>query len=186
MAISGQNEFFASKGRYQHEEGGSREVKVGQEGADNPEMKPGIDEKVSVCAAWRDSGGWGVRGGVLQCSDRGSANSYYPSALRRCAVDSVGNLIRDNVRFRVQLVFCDGFRVDGLERAQADVERNFGNLDAAALDLFQDLRGEMQTRGRRCDRASFMRVDRLIAIAIVKAIGASDVGWKRHMSESLD
>src|SRR4051812_6182845 len=86
----------------------------------------------------------------------------------------------------MELVIFDPLSMDRLKRSQPDVQRDLRDLNAAFFDLRQDLRREVQARGRSGDRAALARVDGLVTVAVGGRIVAGDVRRKRHVTELLD
>ena len=87
---------------------------------------------------------------------------------------------------RVNRVRLDLVHANRRERAVADVHRDVGPLDAAGGELREQRRREMQPRGRRGDRSAGTRVDRLIPLAIRRAVGTLDVRRQRHVAQGVD
>ena len=71
------------------------------------------------------------------------------------------------------------------EGAQADVEGDFLNLDAASFDSRKRLFGKVQTGRRRGDRASLLGEDGLIAGLVRDHVFALDVGRQRHVADPI-
>jgi hypothetical protein len=83
-------------------------------------------------------------------------------------------------------MILDAFGANGLKGAEANVKRDLDGFNTALTDAVEDFRSEVQSRGRRRDRTAFLRVDRLIAVAIGGGIIAIDVRRKRNMPEFAD
>ena len=82
-------------------------------------------------------------------------------------------------------------RVVGLhrqERAGADMQRHGVHADAARLQPRHQIVGEMQSGGRRRDRAFVVREQRLVVGAVLVVGGAArrDVGRQRHVAALRD
>ena len=60
---------------------------------------------------------------------------------------------------------------DGAEGAFADVQGDHGALDAGLHQAAEELEGEVQAGGGRCDGAGEARVDGLVALAVEGALG---------------
>ena len=73
-----------------------------------------------------------------------------------------------------------------LERPISDVQRDLDALDTSIVELRQQLRSEVQPRGRRGDRSADAREDRLVTLAVGERIAALDVRRERHVAERLD
>ena len=80
----------------------------------------------------------------------------------------------------------DFFCADGLEGSQADVQGDFCLLHPVLSQLGEDLRSEMEPRGRSGNGASFAGVHGLIPIVIRSRIRTRNVGWKRDVTDLLD
>ena len=81
----------------------------------------------------------------------------------------------------MHLVVLNGFLIHGTEGAQADMQRNLGNVDAAGADRIHQLRGKVQARGGRGGAAQFLGVDGLVLALILELL--RDVGRQRHLAE---
>ena len=73
-----------------------------------------------------------------------------------------------------------------LERADTDMQRDAHDLDSSGRDRSENLPREVQSRGRRGDRARFVGVDGLIRFAIAIGRWAADVWRQRHDSDAVD
>jgi len=75
--------------------------------------------------------------------------------------------------------------VDGLEGAEADIERYLAEFATLCFEFVENFRREVQTGGGSCDGTGTPRVDCLVALPVRGFIGAIDVGWKRYVAELL-
>src|SRR3989449_9489277 len=85
---------------------------------------------------------------------------------RLLEVDPSRRTFRNLVRFGMHRVITERVSLDGLERARPDVERERGDRDTALVDPGEQLRREVQARGRRSDTPVVGRVDGLIPLLI--------------------
>ena len=83
-------------------------------------------------------------------------------------------------------MILDALDADRLKRAVAHVQRNLGELDAARLQRGNQRLAEMQACGRRGDRSTLVREQRLIAVAVIRPIAALDVRWQGHVTDRVD
>ena len=95
---------------YQHEEGGARQVEVGQQYVDRPEPVAGQNEQSGLAGKGPDLSIFGRR--ALQQAQAGSAGCNDTPAGVTCRRDMLGGLGRQHVRFGAHLVVA---RVGGLE-----------------------------------------------------------------------
>ncbi len=74
------------------------------------------------------------------------------------------------------------------EGAGAHVQRQSFASDAAPIQLIDEARCEMQSRGGRCDRSVLAREHRLVIVAVGLVRGATrrDVGGKRHSPGAVE
>src|ERR1700719_3469153 len=86
----------------------------------------------------------------------------------------------------MQLVIFKVFALGGLECAESDMQSNSGNLGACTGGLVESFLGEVQSRGRRGDRAPFAGEDGLVALPVGGAVAAFDVGRQRHVAEAVE
>src|SRR5260370_29221468 len=82
--------------------------------------------------------------------------------------------------FRVQLLTAHW-----LECSQPHVQRNIRDLNTSVAARVQNLRREVQARGRRRDRAGLARKYSLIPFPIVRPIAPLDIRRQRYMADPL-
>jgi hypothetical protein len=83
-------------------------------------------------------------------------------------------------------VVLDALDADGLKGSVADVESDFGEIDAAGGQRGQQRRGEVESGGGRRDRPAVAREDGLVADAVCGEVVALDVRRQRHVSDRVD
>src|SRR5437868_2358897 len=66
------------------------------------------------------------------------------------------------------------------------MQRNLGRFNASLAEAPEDFSCEMQSRSRRCHRATLAGIDRLIALAIGRAVEAVNIRRQRHVTDALD
>ena len=71
-----------------------------------------------------------------------------------------------SLSLRMNLVLVNFIRVDWLKGAQAYVQRDGSNLDAALLKLIENCARKMQPGGRRRYGSGMIRKDRLVALGM--------------------
>jgi hypothetical protein len=91
----------------------------------------------------------------------------------------------------MKLVIFHFFYSYRLKRAQADVQRDFGNFNPAGTNLLEDLGREVQagrwSRHRSCHRPLRLGVYSLVTLSVRRpVVFAVDVGRKRHVSNAFD
>src|SRR3954462_4666854 len=124
--------------------------------------------------------------GVFQGANRGCSYGNYPSRLRAGPFDLSGGLGRDRILLRVQMMFFDLFGADGLERAESDMESDFGGLNASLGKLGESFGGEVESSGGSGDRTGFAGVHGLVAVVILGRVRPCDVGRQRNVSNGID
>ena len=70
----------------------------------------------------------------------------------------------------MNLMIFEALSADRLKRAQAHIERDFGDFDAPVFQAVQNFGGEMQTRGWRGDGASLPGINGLVTFAIHRLV----------------
>src|SRR5580693_7002927 len=80
----------------------------------------------------------------------------------------------------------DLFRVNRLERAEPDIERQLADFDSPAANAFENLRREMQPGCRRGNRSGAFGENGLITIAVRHLVSALDVRRQRDMPEPIE
>ena len=151
-------------------------MEVGDEGVDALERITGIDEDVGIAG----TGGQGAvgGGGAFQGAHGGGADADDPAAVFAGGVDDLGAFAADLVIFAVHFVLGSVLFLDGAEGAQADVKQDGRYLDAHGAHFFEQFGGEMQSRGRSGGGAVDMRVNGVIAAAVLQFF--RDIRGKRH------
>src|SRR5712664_4078976 len=96
------------------------------------------------------------------------------------------SLRRNLVGLRVHDVTLECVAVDGLECAEADVQRELAYLHATRANRGQNLRSEMQPCGGSSYGSRRGRKDRLVSFAVSRFIFTVDVGRKRDVAEPLN
>jgi hypothetical protein len=82
----------------------------------------------------------------------------------------------------MQPVLLHSLHVHRLKRPQADVQCDLRRLNTARAYSLQDLRREMQPRGRRSHRASITRIDSLISLAVCRFVRSRNIRRQRHVT----
>ena len=117
-----------------------------------------------------------------------TATMRRPCAWARLMASAVG--CAERVGLGVEADVARVFDAHGLEGAEADVQRDARDLDAALFELGEDFRGEVQAGGGRGGGASFTGVDSLVALAVFRRVGlglvAVDVGRQRQVADALE
>ena len=154
-------------------------MEVRNQAVDGFQLDAGIDEDAGIPAARHDL--------AVLSPDR------FQRAAARCAhgndavargaglVDELRRFLADGVPLAVHLVVLNGFLIHGTEGAQADMQRDLGNVDTAGADRIHQLRGKVQARGGRGSAAQFLGVDGLVLALILELL--RDVGRQRHLAE---
>jgi hypothetical protein len=123
---------------------------------------------------------------VFESSNRCGSDGDDATSAAESPVDGVGGVRGDGIGFGMEFVIFDLLGVDWLEGSEADLECDFGGLDAALVDSIEDFRSEMQAGGRGCYRSRRLGIDGLIAFAIAGRIGAGDVGRERDVADAIE
>src|ERR1700676_1212126 len=78
------------------------------------------------------------------------------------------------------------FLANGLESAEAHIERNGSDLDPALFDPIDDRGRKMQTRRRRRHRSGLLREDRLVALGVRRLRATRNIGRQRNVAQSFE
>jgi len=184
--LVGCQDFLSSaEGADQHEQCGLRQVEIGQHCLDHLEFEAWVDEEVGSGRACNDFC-CADANCVFESSNRGGADGDYATFGAESVVDDGGGAGGDGIRFGMEFVKFDLVDAYGLESSQADVERDFGGLDAALADAVEDFRGEVKAGGGSGYRSALLGIDSLIAFAIAGRVGARDVGRERDVADAIE
>ena len=146
-------------------------MEVGEERAGAAEFVAGVDEDIGLAGEIAGAPG-GLDGARAGCAD-----GYYAAR----GADLRGFLGCDVVALGVEVRVFDALGVQRLEGAQADVQRDVGDVGAGAA-LVEDLRREVQAGGGGGDGAALAGEDGLVALAVGGAVAALDVGRQRDVA----
>ncbi len=182
MTISGECFFSPSKRADQHEQGGLRQVKIGQQRVDHFQAGAGGEEDVGCAGMWLQPADAGT---VLQRADGRGAGSDDATAFEQCLLDLQGRFLGQRISFGVEVDLCDLRHPHWLERPQPDMERQVGDDHASGTDSFKDFRGEVQPGGGRGYRAALLRKDGLVALTVQRLVVTTNVGGQRDMPQKL-
>jgi hypothetical protein len=105
---------------------------------------------------------------------------------RAAALDPLDEARIDLEALGVQLVLLDPLRADRRERTRTDVQGQKPVLDSALVQTREQRGIEVQTGGRRRDRAGHARKYRLIALRVARVGNALDVRRQRRLAMLRD
>src|SRR5208283_983137 len=100
---------------------------------------------------------------MFQGAGGGGASGDDAAAFAECAVEGVGGGGGQSVTLGVEADVGEAGDADGLEGAQADVEGEGCDLDAAGAEGGEDFRGEVEAGGGGGGGAGRMAVDGLVS-----------------------
>src|SRR5271165_6155515 len=141
-------------------------MEVGQQGADDAEVKSGIDKDVSLAGLRDDAAVGRLARGVFQSANGCGAHSDNAALGVAGVLDSLRSFVRDGVPLAVNPVLLDHLDADGLESAESDVQCDFRSLDAASADAGENLGSEVQPCCRCGDRTERPSIDGLVLLAV--------------------
>ncbi len=124
--------------------------------------------------------------GCLEGAHHGCAHRHDSAALRPSMVDGFGGLGGDAVVLRVQAHVLDPLDAQRSEGAEANVQRDAGDVDARDGKAVQHLRGEVEAGGGRCDGAALAGEDGLVALLVFGGVRPVDIRRQGHMTDALD
>ena len=156
-------------------------MEIGHKRVRRFEMIAGHDEDARIAVLGVDEAVLGAGG--FQCADAGGADAHAAVSLRPGPVDLLRSLGRDLIMLHVHLMLAHVFLLHRTEGAKADVQQHRHDFDPFLPDLLQQLRGEVQTGGRRGGAALFPGIDRLIALPILQAF--VNVGRQGHLTQPI-
>ena len=128
----------------------------------------------------------GDGGAVFEGADGGGSYGDDAAVFAESGVDGGGGFGREGVALAVEVNVFDAIHSDGRKGAEADVEGDVGDLDAAVGDGLEDFRREVQAGGGRGDRAGLAGVDGLVALAVFGSVFAVNVGRQGDVAGALE
>ena len=144
VAIGGKDGLAASKGADEHEKARLRKMEVGEQGGDETELEAGGDKDLSFAGVGFERTARGLKRAVLQRADDRGTDGDDSAALADCAIDGVSGGGGERVALAVQMDLIDSLHTKRRKGAEAYVESEARDFDAASGERIEDLRGEMQ------------------------------------------
>jgi hypothetical protein len=86
----------------------------------------------------------------------------------------------------VDFVIFDAIGADGLKGSEADVECDFGGIDAALAEAVENFGGEVESGGGGGDGTGVAGEDGLVAITVVGGIGARDIRREGDVADTFE
>ena len=155
-------------------------MEVGDQPVDRAEAVTWGDEDLGLAGAGFDLSLF--RRHRFERAQRGGADRDHATAALARGRDRAGSGMRNRETLAVHAMLRQIFALDRLERARTHVQGEVRERDAARLQACQHRLVEMQSRGRRSDRARIARIDGLVAFAVVFVGGTLDVRRQRHFA----
>ena len=188
VAIGAKNIFAAGERGNQSNQAGLRQMKVGEHLRDDADRFAGIEKDLGVgfSGAKHRSRPGGFLGGIFERSDDGRSDGENRAALLLAAGDCFDRRFGDFVTLGVNLVIFDTLGSNGLERSQANVERDFGNLDTTRPHAGKYFVGEVQSGGWRGNGAALFGENGLIAFAVGGIACSLDIGRQRNVAQTIE
>ena len=186
VAIGGENRLAPGEGADQHQQARLGQVEVGEQGVDEAELETGGDEDFRFAGVRLERMTGGLERAVFEGTDDGGTDSDDAAAFGFGAVNGFGGGGSERVALAVQADFVHALHAQRGKGAQADVEGEAGNFDAASGERVEDLRSEVQPGRGRGDGAAFTAEDRLVALAVGGGVVTADVGRQRDVADAVE
>jgi hypothetical protein len=119
-------------------------------------------------------------------ADYRSADGYNATTFACGGVDGGDCVVSEGLALAVEADVFKAVDAERGKRAEADVEREAGDLNSLRGECVQYCGSEVEACGGRGDRALLLREDGLIALAIFNAIVATDVGRQGHVTDAVE
>jgi hypothetical protein len=159
----------AGKCAHEHEQTRARQMKIRQQKIDG--LKPIRRINENVCGA-------GL-GDEFSIAALGRFQDAHDCSSHRCdstgVVDPGGGRRGNRKVLGMHAMLGDVLRAHGQECSRPDMQRH-----ESVRDLAQDLRGEMETSSRRCERTRCLGENSLVTRSIFSVAVASDLRRQRH------
>ncbi len=162
------------------------QVEVGEQGVDEAELEAGGDEDLRFAGVLLQRAALCLLCTVFQSADDCGADGDDAPSFGGGAIDGVGGCDGERVALAMQADFVKPLDTQRGEGAEADVEGDAGDFDAASGESVEDLRSKVQAGGGCCDGASFAGVNGLVALAIGGLIVAADIGRQWHVADAVE
>ena len=154
----------AGQGADQHNQGGFRQMEVGDQSIQNLEFVSRIDEDAGFAAAALNNT-WG-NGSGLKCTAGSGAHCDDAAAVLFSFVNSLSSFFINMIDFTVHHMLFDFVYFYRAEGAKTNVQGHIGNINSFFLKFCQKLTGKMKTGGGGGGRAFLSGIYGLITIAI--------------------
>lgn len=194
FGVGGEHEFAAGgvagrgEGADEHEQGGAGQVEIGEERVHNLKSAGRINKNAGAAAAGKHAPVI-LRGDRFQNAHGGGADGNDAATGGFGFVDEPRRFRADFVTLFVHRVAGERFGFDGRERAEADMQGDETNLDAARANFGKKRFGEMQAGSGRGDGTRRRGINGLITDFVGGEIGgffSFDVRGEGNFAESVE
>jgi hypothetical protein len=131
VAVSGKDRLAPGEGADQHKQAGLGQVEVGEQGVDETKLEAGGDKDFRFAGMGLERVAGRLKSAVFQCADDRGADGDDAAAFGGGAVDGTGGGGGERVALAMQVDLIDSLDAQRSEGAQADVEGDAGDFDAA-------------------------------------------------------
>ena len=186
VGVGGEDQFpaplAASEGADQHKQRGLRQMEVREKASDNLKFIAWAEEDAGLAGVGFKRSPSEDLGAVLKRACSGGAGSdNAPTRVQR-GVYRFSSSGREGVTLSMKVDVGEVFGANRLEGAEANVEGEGFDLDAVLLEFREDFGGKVEAGSGGCGASDFVGEDGLVAVAILRAVVAVDVGGERHVA----
>ena len=179
MAVGGHDSLVTAEGGDQHQQGGFRQVEIGDQGIHHPKGVAGADEETGLSLEGRQVTGGG---GGLQAAHARRPHRHHPTTPGMGRRDLGADLGIHLQPLRMHGVFVQILYPHRLEGAGADVEGDMGGGDPQIRQPLEHVGVEVQSGGWRRHRPGPAGIDGLVAFQIRFLVRALDIRRQGHVA----
>src|SRR5579859_1702322 len=186
IAISTQNALASGEGADQHEQARLRQVKIGQQRRDQPELKSRRNEDLRLSAMGCECPASGLKCAVLQRANHGGAHGDDASSLAHRAIEGFSRRRGKCVALAMQVDIGDALDAQRSKCTQTDVQGYARYLDSLRIELIQHQRRKVQSGSGRGHRTALARIYGLVTLPVRFGIVAVNIGRQRDVADAIE
>src|SRR5579863_957803 len=168
---------FACEGAHQQQQRGARQVEVGYHGIDHLETIAGRDKQASRAVTGFDFAIMETGSALQHAHRRRAYRDHAPACPARLIDQRGGRRVQVNL-FAVHLMLAEILNLDGAKGVQSHMQRHKTHAHSLPAQFIQQVRREMEPGGGRGSRATYARIDRLVAFGVLQRL--MYIRWQRH------
>src|ERR1035438_4111568 len=140
VIVCGQHALAAGESAHQHQKTRLGQVEVGEQPADQAELKARRDEDLSLAGVRLERGAEGLKGTVFESADYRGARGNNAAAFCCGAIDGFGGCSRERIALAMEVNFAYPVDSQGSKRTQAYMQRDARDFNTFRCERSEDRR----------------------------------------------